>query len=153
MTLDVQSRMKVLTREPDERLRDISIYNVNLSVRTLRGLKRCGAHTLYDAQMLLINNQFQKQYGIGYKSVNELKEVVACARASFPRSPEVVKHNNRLELNSLLLAYETHVLALYTYQRADVNNDRFSDIDLGASIAKRKASIEKVRKLILAYAD
>ncbi len=37
-------------------------------------------------------------------------------------------------LNSLLLAYETHVLALYTYQRADVDNERFRDIDLGASI-------------------
>jgi len=58
----------------------------------------------------------------------------------------------RLELNSLLLAYESHVLALYTYQSADARGD-FLDIDLEGSTAKRKVAIEKVRQLILAFAD
>lgn len=151
MTLDVPSRLKAVTREPDERLWSISIDDVDLSVRTLNALKNCGVRTLYDAQVSLINRQLHKQRGIGRKAVNEVKEIIAYAKANLPLPPEVVRHNRRLELNSLLLAYETHVLALYTYQRGEV--DRDSDIDLGASIIKRKASIEKVRKLILAYAD
>jgi hypothetical protein len=66
---------------------------------------------------------------------------------------EQLMSDRRLELNSLLLAYESHVLALYTYQSADVGSDDFLDIDLVGSTAKRKAAIEKVRELILAFAD
>lgn len=136
-----------------ERLKAINIDDVELSVRTLNGLKKCGVSTLHDAQTALINRQLHKQHGIGRKAINEVKEIIWYAIHHMPPSPAAVRHRNRLELNSLLLAYETHVLALYTYQRADVNTDRFSDIDLGASIVKRKASIERVREMILAYAE
>lgn len=59
----------------------------------------------------------------------------------------------RLELNSLLLAYESHVLALYDLQREDPDPDDFLGIDRDATIAKRKAAIEKVREEILAFAE
>jgi hypothetical protein len=58
----------------------------------------------------------------------------------------------RLELNSLLLAYESNVLALYDLQRADRDPEDFLDIERDATIAKRKAAIEKVREEILAFA-
>ena len=136
-----------------ERLKTIIIDEMELSVRTLDALRKCGVSTLHEAQMAVNNGQLRLQHGVGRKTVNEVKEVIWYAMHHMQPSPQAVRHRNRLELNSLLLAYETHVLALYTYQRADVNNDRFSDIDLGASIAKRKASIEKVRELIIAYAE
>jgi hypothetical protein len=63
----------------------------------------------------------------------------------------VARQQRRLELNSLLLAYESHVLALYTYQSAEERGDDFAD--LGGSTAKRKVAIHKVRELILAFAD
>ena len=59
----------------------------------------------------------------------------------------------RLELNSLLLAYESNVLALYDLQREDLGPEDFPGIDRDATIAKRKAAIEKVRELILAYVE
>jgi hypothetical protein len=136
-----------------ERLKAISIDDVDLSVRSRNGLKKCGVSNLHEAQTAVINRQLQQQHGVGRKTVNEVKEVIWCAMRHMPPSPAAVRHRDRLELNSLLLAYETHVLALYTYQRADVDNDRFKDIDLGGSIAKRKASIERIREKILAFAD
>lgn len=136
-----------------EQLKEIRIDDVELSVRTLNALKNCGVNTLHDAQTALNNGQLRKQHGVGRKTVNEVKEVIWYAMHHMTPSPAAVRHRSRLELNSLLLAYETHVLALYTYQRGELNNDRFSDIDLGASISKRKASIEKVREKILAYVE
>lgn len=59
----------------------------------------------------------------------------------------------RLNLNSLLLAYESHVLALYDLQREDLGPEDFPGIDRDATIAKRKAAIEKVREEILAFAE
>ena len=59
----------------------------------------------------------------------------------------------RLKLNSLLLAYESNVLALYDLQREDLGPEDFPGIDRDATIAKRKAAIEKVREDILAFAE
>lgn len=59
----------------------------------------------------------------------------------------------RLELNSLLLAYESNVLALYDLQREDLGPEDFPGIERDATIAKRKAAIEKVREEILAFAE
>ena len=136
-----------------ERLKDISIDDVELSVRTLNGLKKCGVSTLHDAQTALINRQLHKQHGIGRKAINEVKEIIWYAMHHMPPSPKAVSRRNRVELNSLLLAYETHVLALYTYQRGELDNSDFSDINLGGSIYKRKAAIESVREKILAYVE
>jgi hypothetical protein len=135
------------------RLKAISLDDVEVSVRTRNALKKCGVSTLHDAQTAVSNGQLRLQHGVGRKTVNEVKEVIWYAMSRMPPPPAAVRHRDRLELNSLLLAYETHVLALYTYQRADVDNDRFKDIDLGASIFKRKASIERIREKILAFAD
>lgn len=151
MTTDI--RLNALIRALDERLKTVSIDDVELSVRTYKALKDCGVRTLHEAQMALINRQLHKQHGIGPKAVREVEEIIFNVTAALPPPAEVARQQRRLELNSLLLAYETHVLALYTYQSADAREDDFLDIDLEGSIAKRKAAIEKVRELILAYAD
>lgn len=151
MTTDI--RLNALIRALDERLKTVSIDDVELSIRTLKALKNCGVRTLHEAQMALINRQLHKQSGIGPKAVKEVEEIIFNVTAALPPPAEVARQQCRLELNSLLLAYETHVLALYTYQSADARDDDFLGIDLGASIAKRKAAIEKVREHILAFAD
>jgi hypothetical protein len=59
----------------------------------------------------------------------------------------------RLELNSLLLQYEAQMLAIYDLERADTGSYDFFDIDLDASIAKRRAEASDLRQKILAYAE
>ena len=149
MTTDI--RMYALIRALDERLKTVSLDDVELSVRTLKALKDCGVRTLHEAQMALINRQLHRQSGIGPKAVREVEEIIFNVTAALPPPAEVARQQRRLELNSLLLAYESHVLALYTYQSAEERGDDF--VDLGGSTAKRKVAIEKVRELILAFAD
>jgi hypothetical protein len=144
VTTDI--RLNALIRALDERLKTVSLDDVELSVRSLKALKDCGVRTLHEAQMALINRQLHRQSGIGPKAVREVEEIIFNVTAALPPPAEVARQQRRLELNSLLLAYETHVLALYAYQSADV-------ADPEGSIAKRKVSIEKVRELILAFAD
>ena len=149
MTTDI--RLYALIRALDERLKTVSLDDVELSVRTLKALRNCGVRTLHEAQMALINRQLHRQSGIGRKAVQEVEEIIFNVTAALPPPAEVARQQRRLELNSLLLAYESHVLALYTYQSAEERGDDFAD--LGGSTAKRKVAIEKVRELILAFAD
>lgn len=63
---------------------------------------------------------------------------------------EEIIRQRRLDLNSLVLAYESEAIALYDYQREDTSID---DINVNLSIAKRKAKIARIREQILAYAE
>jgi len=134
-------RLNAMIRALDERLKTISIDQVELSVRTLKALKDCGVRTLHEAQMALINRQLRRQPNIGPKAVREVEEIIFNVTASLPPPAEVARQQRRLELNSLLLAYETHVLAVYAYQTR------------GDDAPERRVPIEKVREKILAYAD
>lgn len=149
MTTDI--RMNALIRALDERLKTVTLDDVELSVRTYKALKDCGVRTLHEAQMALINRQLHRQPNIGRKAVQEVEEIIFNVTVALPPPAEVARQQRRLELNSLLLAYESHVLALYTYQSAEALGDDFPD--LGGATAKRKAAIAKVRELILEYAD
>ena len=151
MTVDL--RLNALIRALDERLKTVSIDDVELSVRTLKALKDCGVRTLHEAQMALINRQLHRQRGIGPKAVREVEEIIFNVTAALPPPAEIARQQRRLDLNGLLLAYESNVLALYTYQSRDADPDDFLDIDRDASIAKRKAAIERIREKILAYAE
>lgn len=53
----------------------------------------------------------------------------------------------KLDLNGLLLAYESKVIALYDLQ----SSDDHEGIDVEASIIKNKAAIEKLRERILTF--
>lgn len=55
----------------------------------------------------------------------------------------------KLDLNSLLLAFESNIIALYDLQSADADEDDF--IDVNASIIKRKATVESIRQRILTF--
>ena len=59
----------------------------------------------------------------------------------------------RLDLSSLLYAYESETLALYDLQREDLGPADFEGIDRDLSIAKRKAAIARIRESILAFAE
>ena len=64
---------------------------------------------------------------------------------------DITPEQRRLELSSLLYAYESETLALYDLQREDLSPYDFEGIDCDLSIAKRKAAIERIREKILAY--
>lgn len=139
MSTDI--RLNAIIRALDERLKTVSIDQVELSVRTLKALKDCGVRTLHEAQMALINRQLRRQPNIGPKAVREVEEIIFNVTASLPPPAEVARQQRRLELNSLLLAYEAHVLAVYAYKTR------------GDDASEGRVAIEKVREKILAYAD
>lgn len=125
-----------------ERLKAISIDDVEISVRTLNALKKCGVSTLHEAQMALINRQLHKQHGIGPKAVKEVEEIIFNVTPSLPTALQ-----RRMELHSLLLAHESAVIALYDAQRADP--EEFTGIDVDLSVSKRQARVARVREEIL----
>lgn len=139
--MNTDIRLNAMIRALDERLKTVSIDQVELSVRTLKALKDCGVRTLHEAQMALINRQLRRQPNIGPKAVREVEEIIFNVTASLPPPAEVARQQRRLELNSLLLAYEAHVLAVYAHQTR------------GDDASERRVVIEKVREKILAYAD
>ncbi len=59
----------------------------------------------------------------------------------------------QLELNSLLLQYEMQVLAIYDLKSANPSAADFLGVDVGKSIAKRRADKERLRGEILGYAS
>jgi hypothetical protein len=82
MTVDV--RLNQIINALDGRLKSIRLEDVELSVRTLKALKDCGADTLHDAQMALVNRILHKQHGIGPKAVKEVEEIIAAVCAVLP---------------------------------------------------------------------
>ena len=149
--MSVDLRLNALINALDGRLKSVSVDDVELSVRTLKALKDCGVRTLHEAQMALINRQLQRQWGIGPKAVREVEEIIFNVTASLPPAGDWARHQARLELNSLLLAYESHVVRLYDLQTNGAVPEAAED--LAEAIVKVKASIDKVREEILAYAE
>lgn len=151
MAVDI--RLNQMINALDGRLRGIGIEQVELSIRTLKALKDCGVRTLHEAQMALINRQLHKQPGIGPKAVKEVEEIIFNVTAALPQPNEMEQEQRRLDLNSLLLRFESDIISLYDMQRADASPDDFLDIDVDGSIAKTKARIERTRERILAHAN
>lgn len=149
----VDTRLNKMINALDGRLRYIGLDQVELSVRTLKALKDCGVRTLHDAQMAIINRQLHKQHGIGPKAVREVEEIIFNVTRALPHPNELEREERRLDLNSLLLAFESDVVRLYDMQRADASPDDFLDIDVEGTIAKTKARIASIREKILAYAE
>lgn len=67
---------KNLINTLDARLRDFNLDDVELSVRALHALKECGARTLYEAQMALIDRSLADQYGVGPQTVREVEDAI-----------------------------------------------------------------------------
>ena len=82
MAVDV--RLNQMIDALDGRLKSILLNDVELSVRTHVALKNCGAVTLHDAQMALINRTIHKQHGIGPKAIKEVEEIIANVCAVIP---------------------------------------------------------------------
>lgn len=147
MTVDI--RLNQMINALDGRLRAITIDEVELSVRTLKALKDCGVRTLHDAQMAIINRQLHKQHGIGPKAVREVEEILFNVSTSLP-PPDATR---RLDLSSLLLAFESDTIRLYDLQRADASPEDFLDINVDGTIAKVQTRLANIREQILAYAE
>lgn len=59
----------------------------------------------------------------------------------------------RLDLSSLLLAFESDTIRLYDLQRADASPEDFLDINVDGTIAKVQTRLANIREQILAYAE
>lgn len=82
MAVDI--RLNQMVNALDSYLNSILLDDLELSVRTLNALKKCGAVTLRDAQGALINRSLHKQYGIGRKAVKEVEDIIAYTIANRP---------------------------------------------------------------------
>lgn len=82
MAVDI--RLNQMVNALDSYLNSILLDDLELSVRTLNALKKCGAVTLRDAQGALINRSLHKQYGIGRKAVKEVEDIIAYIIANRP---------------------------------------------------------------------
>ena len=85
MAVDI--RLNQMVNALDAWLKTIPIDDVELSIRTLNALKKCGVKTLHDAQGAIINRQLHKQYGIGPKAVKEVEEIIRNVSALMPPLP------------------------------------------------------------------
>jgi len=82
MAVDI--RLNQMIDALDGRLKNIPLEDVELSIRTYKALKDCGAVTLHDAQMALINRTIHKQHGIGPKAIKEVEEVIVNVCVTVP---------------------------------------------------------------------
>ena len=100
MTVDI--RLNQMIDALDGRLKSIRLEDVELSIRTFKALKDCGADTLHDAQMALVNRRLHKQHGIGPKSVKEVEEVIAAVCAVLPVPVPVPESKREKQLERVL---------------------------------------------------
>jgi len=110
MAVDI--RLNQMIDALDGRLKSIRLEDVELSIRTLKALKDCGAETLHDAQMALINRILHKQHGIGPRAVREVEEVIASVCAVLPAPPTSLKREQKLEQVLELFLSWTGALAI-----------------------------------------
>lgn len=82
MAVDI--RLNQMVNALDSYLNSILLDDLELSVRTLNALKKCGAVTLRDAQGALINRSLHKQYGVGRRAVKEVEDIIAYTIANRP---------------------------------------------------------------------
>jgi hypothetical protein len=129
MAVDI--RLNQIINALDGRLKAIPLEDVELSVRTLKALKDCGANTLHDAQMALVNRILHKQQGIGPKAVKEVEEVIAnvCAVLPIPMPVPESKREKQLERVLEMFLSWTGALAI----SGDITRDAWCDlVDLRA---------------------
>ena len=148
----------------DEVRADTPIQHLDIPVSLLKALSHVlrteGLPLTYGNALTIPDRKLLSAVNIGPASVarwNRFKEhPFHHLTAPIPVQPwpdENEQHQRRLDLNSLLLAFESATIRLYDLQRADASPDDFLDIDIEGTIAKTKARIESIREKILAYAE
>jgi hypothetical protein len=100
MAVDI--RLNQMIDALDGRLKSIPLEDVELSIRTFKALKDCGANTLHDAQMALVNRTLHKQYGIGRRAAKELEEIIASVCAVLPVPVPVPESKREKQLERVL---------------------------------------------------
>lgn len=127
----VDMRLNQMINALDGRLKSVRLEDVELSIRTLKALKDCGANTLHDAQMALINRTLHKQHGIGPRSVKEVEEVIANVCAVLPVPVPVPESKREKQLERVLEMFLSWTGALAI--SGDITRDAWCDlVDLRA---------------------
>ncbi len=124
MTVDI--RLNQMIDALDGRLKSVRLEDVELSVRTFNALKDCGAHTLHDAQMALINRTLHKQHGIGPRAVKEVEEIIAnvCMVLPVPVTVPESKREKQLERVLEMFLSWTGALAI----SGDITRDAWCEL-------------------------
>ena len=97
MAVDI--RLNQLINEMDDRLWNIRLEDVELSIRSFNALRKLGVRNLGEAQQALINQKFKKQHGIGPRAVKEVAEIILNVSAILPPKPT---RNRERELKEVL---------------------------------------------------
>ena len=124
MAVDI--RLNQMIDALDGRLKSIPLEEVELSVRTLKALKDCGANTLHDAQLALINRTLRKQRGIGPRAVKEVEEVIASVCAVLPVPVLVPESEREKQLERVLEMFLSWTGALAI--SGDITRDAWCDL-------------------------
>lgn len=104
MAVDVRLNQMMLAK--DERLTSVPLDAVELSVRTLDGLKKVGATNMGEAYWSVVNRTLHRQYRIGPKSIKEVEDMVAHVLAVSPRPPTGTSKERKLaEVLELFLSW------------------------------------------------
>lgn len=122
----VDNRLNQMINALDGRLKSIRLEDVELSVRTFKALKDCGADTLHDAQMALINRTLHKQHGIGPRAVKEVEEIIVnvCAVLPVPVPVPESKREKHLERVLEMFLSWTGALAI----SGDITRDAWCEL-------------------------
>lgn len=92
----VDTRLNQMMLAKDERLTSVPLSALELSIRTLDGLKRVGATNLGEAYWSVVNRTLHRQYRIGPKSIKEVEDMVAYVLSTSPCSPPVTTKERKL---------------------------------------------------------
>lgn len=108
----VDTRLSQMMLAKDERLTSVPLSALELSIRTLDGLKRVGATNLGEAYWSVVNRTLHRQYRIGPKSIKEVEDMVAYVLSTSPcPPPATIKERRLTDVLELFLSW-TSALAI-----------------------------------------
>ena len=92
----VDTRLNQMMLAKDERLTSVPLSALELSIRTLDGLKRVGATNLGEAYWSVVNRTLHRQCRIGPKSIKEVEDMVAYVLSVSPCPPPATTKERKL---------------------------------------------------------
>lgn len=140
MTVDIKLNEMIDALDP---LASIRLEDVELRVRAYKALKNCGAKTLADARRVLADGSFKAECGIGRRTIEEVKEIIANIEA-MPVHTRPASH--------VLTEEDTEVDAL-RWERERLR-DRINELNTTAG--EQRVEIDRLHTLLLrerAYKD
>lgn len=103
MAVDI--KLHEMMNELDQRLWNIRLEDVELSIRSYNALRKIGVRNLGEAQRALINRRFKQQRGIGPRAVKELEEIILSVSSILPPKPVRNRERQLKEVLELFLSW------------------------------------------------